>query len=352
LSNFDSGKRNLIFPKRSFLQQIAFHAGDEAYTWQDVFFAAKLAGDWQKLEWRTAQSIAARDRFAEQEEGVAEEEIEKAATQFRSDRDLISAEELEAWLRKRELTVEEWYDYIERMLFLEMSQETIEEHEIDLTSQEFCELLEIDGICSGQFRQFAFHLSGQAALDASEYSISVGEAEIAAFKNSLPPEVQNYSGIARLIRLKLKIRQYESTQITENKIRERVQAQPLDFIRFDLRLLTFSDQSQAAEGALCIREDGERPSDISRFAGARLVNLKGYLEELDSAYRNELAGAQPKEIIGPLPDSTGQYVIIYVASKTSPSIKDPEVCARAKQKLLESVINYEVNNRVQWHMDR
>ena len=93
----------------------------------DVLYSARLTDAWQKLVQRTAQSIDCRKHLAEQGRELSEEEFDQLANSFRYTRDLITSEELEEWLKKRELTVEEWIDHIERELALQVCEQKTDE---------------------------------------------------------------------------------------------------------------------------------------------------------------------------------------------------------------------------------
>jgi len=96
------------------LGQLIFCVGSEEYRWDDVILAAKLRGDWAGLEKELCEGMACVKRMDEAEEEIDAEELESAANDFRYERDLVTAEEAEAWLKQWNLTAEAWMDYIRR----------------------------------------------------------------------------------------------------------------------------------------------------------------------------------------------------------------------------------------------
>jgi hypothetical protein len=83
-----------------------FSVGDSRYDWADVLVAAHLRGDWAGLETQIRQGLAcqrALDNDDETDEADPQA-VDAAATEFRYARDLVSAEEAEAWLAEHGLT--------------------------------------------------------------------------------------------------------------------------------------------------------------------------------------------------------------------------------------------------------
>src|SRR5262245_17083758 len=97
------------------LDRPAFSVGSQTYTWADVVLSAHLRGEWAQLEEQTRLGMNLVHR-AEEDESPSEEEIEAAGEEFRYARDLVTAEEMEAWLGRFDLTVESWTDYLERSI--------------------------------------------------------------------------------------------------------------------------------------------------------------------------------------------------------------------------------------------
>ena len=93
-----------------------FAAGGTEYVWDDIVLAADLRGDWSGVCERVRQGIACLEKLNEEEGCLSEEEVDAAADEFRYERDLVSAQEMEEWLDRWGLTVESWMDYIRSSL--------------------------------------------------------------------------------------------------------------------------------------------------------------------------------------------------------------------------------------------
>src|SRR6478752_1883467 len=97
--------------------------GTHEYTARDAIDAAIFRGE-LAAKWQTFLShVAAEDRADELEIDLDESVISAAAEEFRYDHDLITAEETEAWLANRGLTLDDFSDYFVRRYFADTVRE-------------------------------------------------------------------------------------------------------------------------------------------------------------------------------------------------------------------------------------
>src|SRR5438132_1165679 len=93
------------------LGRLAFTVGEQGYRWADVLEAALAWSRWQQVERAAARGLAAMERLTEP---ITQAELEEAEQGFRYARNLLAAEEMEAWLEHWGLTTHEWSDYVLR----------------------------------------------------------------------------------------------------------------------------------------------------------------------------------------------------------------------------------------------
>ena len=91
-----------------------FAVDGEVFHWGDVVLHAQASGRWEELLAEAREGLACESYFDTIEEDGAEEAIDDAAAEFRYDRELITADEMEAWLDTRGITPEQWMGYIRR----------------------------------------------------------------------------------------------------------------------------------------------------------------------------------------------------------------------------------------------
>ncbi|HEY6051522.1 MAG TPA: hypothetical protein VIZ58_09760, partial [Thermoanaerobaculia bacterium] len=154
---------------KALFEQVVFSVAGRDYLWEDVVLAAESRGDWARLRERAAEGFARLRRWEEEPEALEEGEIESAANEFRYDRDLISAEEMETWLARWGLTAESWMDYVRgSLLRRKWSGDPTGIAETESSEPEFEEHLLAEAVCSGELRRLAETLAGRAAIASRE----------------------------------------------------------------------------------------------------------------------------------------------------------------------------------------
>ena len=146
-----------------------FAVDGEVFHWGDVVLHAQASGRWEELQSGTREGLACESHFDTIEEDGAEEAIEDAAAEFRYDRELITAEEMEAWLDARSVTPEAWMGYIRRTVLRQRwahdLADLMTEHPVDAADLE--EAMRVDLLCSGTHRILAEELALEAAAAAA-----------------------------------------------------------------------------------------------------------------------------------------------------------------------------------------
>ncbi len=342
----------------------AFSVGKAQYSWSDSVAAAVLRGEWASLEAQTRRGLALVARAEAAENGASEEVLEQAAEEFRYGRDLVTAEEMEAWLDRRGLTVDSWMDYIERATVRQSDHEQGEEALAPFapSSEEIADCIWTEAICSGALEQFAQTLAGRAAVAqraAAEAEVAGGEEPtVAEIERACRDCAEAFSRMAlrqasrkRIVELLRLERFYEawSRRIADPAaIRALIDVHRLDWIRLDLRDLGFSDETAAREAALCVREDSEPLEAVAQEAHRPIAKTRPYLAEVEESARPVLLSARPGDLVGPV--AVGDEFHLYeLRGKTPPSEQDPEIRSRAENALLAKVVEHEIAARVHWH---
>lgn len=103
----------------------------------------------------------------ESDHSPTESDVDTAGEEFRYERELVTAEEMEAWLERCGLTIEDWMDYIERMVLRKRfahCPDEVDEDAVEGDEVRACVLAE--AICDGELARFADTLAGHAAVSA------------------------------------------------------------------------------------------------------------------------------------------------------------------------------------------
>ena len=150
-------------------RQEVFRAGGRVFRWEDVVLAAELWGDWNRIKERALQNLAFL-AFEDAATGatVPEDEIDKAADDFRYERDLITAEELERWLSRWHLDTETWLDWISASLLRDRLPDVVLSAQKETGVRQVESAVLAEAVCSGELERLARRLAARAAIAERE----------------------------------------------------------------------------------------------------------------------------------------------------------------------------------------
>ena len=344
--------------------QAVFSVAERTYSWADVVLAAKLWDEWDAVETRTLVGVACLSHAGRSGTMLDERDVEAAATEFRYEHDLISGDEMKAWLARWGLTAKEWKEYVRWTLLRDgpsaPSAEVLDRESIaaDLVSSRIW----VEAICSGDLARFARALAGRAAVAArvrqEAYAVGAGTATWdASFTMCVDLDPDDWPGLSRgalrdkIENLALVERRYEAELpdiLTATAVAEQIRLHYFDWIRFDCEATTFPTQDMAKEVALGVREDGMAFDEVAAEVGTPVRRSAWYRDAIEPALQTALVAASPGELVGPL-FVDDLYVLIRLREKIVPSADDPETARRAETAALDAALTREINDRVRWH---
>jgi hypothetical protein len=310
-----------------------FTVAGRTFGWEDVLLATELRGELGPLERQTRQGLASVRRLMAEEGTVPADAVRAAATVFRYDRNLLAAEELEAWLDARGLTVADWNGYLRRLLLRERWVDELEriESEFAVADEEVEAALLAEAVCSGFLRREAEQLAEDAALAAADDAV-----EDSSDRRTLIADLARGAEAAR------------SRVPSPPDVEREVAAHALDWIRIEAETLELADAEAAREAALCVRVDGRPLTEVADECGVPANALVLYLGDAAPELRGALVSARPGELIGPVEHGAG-HILVQVGAKTEPSAEDPELGRRAAAVLAARAVERELRDRVVWH---
>jgi hypothetical protein len=322
--------------------RLIFTVGSAAFNWSDVAFAAKRWGMWDRLERTTAEGIASA--FAVWTDGphgrILDGELEATAEEFRYRRDLLSADELTAWLDTRGLDLGDWREHIARVVGRERAGADIDEllSRHRPSPEEIASKIEAEGLCSGAFGEMAERLAGLAACWDQRRSEGRNDEPDAR----LPLDDRSLDAIEAAHR------SFVDGVATDGAIAHEVGARSLDWIRISGVWSDFADEETALEAAMCVRQDGLEL--VAAAARAKVVARPwtSFVEDAGGEWQLPLVRARPGDLVGPIRDGVG-FGLLHVLAKVLPGPTDPDVRERASASLVARAVERAVNDRVVWH---
>ncbi len=294
-----------------------------------VCAAARAWGEWEGFAAETARGLAAVQYASANNCLPANAAVQAAANEFRYARQLVSAQDAQAWLALWGLSANDWLAYFRRTLLQEKMKESVAQRELPpVTPAEVESVWQTEALCSGKLGAWTERLAGRGALVARfNGAEAVRRAEIAALDAA-------FENCRRQLLDPAALRQ----QIAHNY---------LDWIRFDCRYLWFAEERLAREAALCVRHDGLSLDEVAQDARAVVQEWSFYLDELAPAARGPFVAAQRGDWLGPLSLLAG-FPLLAITGKTLPDEADPHIRRRSEEAVTKHVILQETNNRVTW----
>jgi hypothetical protein len=235
------------------------------------------------------------------------EELEVAAREFRYDRSLLAADDLDAWLARRGLTVANWHAYLERALArAALTGAPVEQPVSD-------DIVWTEGICSGRLEQLAVELAQLAAVGTD-------------------------------------LDEFRRDAATDAAIAREIQASRLEWQRVGYGVLRLDSEDAGAEAALSVRSDGIPLAEVARRAGTEVEERDGFLDEAEPELAPRLMAANPGDVVGPI-QSGDSFLLAQLRTRIAPTAEDEAVRARAANAVADRAISRLTDERVVWVED-
>lgn len=315
-----------------------FSVGERTWSLEDFAVAAKVWGDWERLEKDVRLGIGCLKWAEEEGDDVRDSEMESAANEFRYERDLITSEETEAWLEQWQLSVEDWAGYIRRSLLRGRLALNMDEIETSCEVQED----ELDACAYGEavFSGCLSRVTRKLAGRVSAWQRAIEEQWITATPAQCAEET--------LQQIEAAYERYRSKTVTPEGITNQVRLRQLDWTRLDCVYMFLSNYDVAREALFCMREDGMTPDEVAKNAKTEVQTDVFYLDQIDAELWNPLLAAKKGDVVGPL-RWKDQWALLLLRDKILPSIDSAQVRQRAEETLLSIFIEREIAKRVTWH---
>ena len=302
-----------------------FSVDATTYTWGDVVLAARGTGSWAEIERRAFEGLACEARAGARGESVPADDLRAAAGAFRYAHDLLSGDELEAWLERWSLGLDDWLGYLRRRLLRERGPEKASAPAGE--APEAAAAVWAEAVCSGALAGFARDLAARAAVWERD---AAGSAPL--------PEPG---------RLEEVVGRFRARAATAEAVSKEIERHRLDWLQLEVLTAAFADEDAAREAALCVDEDGLSLKEAARLAGTDVRLVAGMLDELDPALTAVLVGARPGELVGPV-RLGAEVTLAALRSRRPPTAADPDVRARAERAVASRAVEREERDRVRW----
>ena len=308
------------------LDRQVFTVGGRSFRWREVVSAARAWSDWTKIEERAGLALELRERPALEPDPA---EFERTQAEFRYERNLLAADDLEAWLDGWGIAVEDWLLQVRATVVGEGASIPPSPREPD--AEQLAAAAWAEAVCSGELERLARTLAERCAVYEA-----AGNA---------PPEELTADALALVDEAHQRFR---DAAVTDGALERKLHDERLEWTRIEGRYLAHPDEDVVREAALGVRE-GHDLEEMSRIAGARYeAAARFYLADAETELKARLLAASPGELCGPFRSGEEQW-LMEVAARVAPSLEDPELRVRAASEVAEHTVEQQVLQRVRWH---
>ena len=335
-----------------------FAVADAEYQWIDVALAAMARGDWSAFERRLEGGLACAAHAEREGTTPSADDLESAANDFRYERELIAAAEINAWLERYGLSVDDWMAYLARDLLrvrhLPSIDKVIDHHPPSPAQLESAAY--VDGICSGVFDEFDAALAARAALAATV------EDDVTAPANQFDAEAVRIARVHqrwlsarapddtrarldRVLRIESRYRQVTAAMASPALLADVVQTHRHEWQQLELDTVSFATDHAAREAMLCVTIDRLSLHDVAALSRRAADRRHWFQDEIDSDLRDRLLAVEPGGVLGPVAVN-GHFDVMSVVGRTPPSLTDPRVAERAREVLVDAAVRRAVRDWV------
>ena len=341
-----------------------FSCAGRAFSITDIIDAAHFRGDLEPAWQRLLHSVEAEEDAAERELEPDVDALQQMSDDFRSERDLITAEETEQWLAQRDLTLDDFSDHFVRRYWGATLNPKVEPETIEFTAApaELRDLLPTELVLSGAFDALATELSWRAAARAAaagrELTAELISAERRSFleragvdESALPDWLaahgRDAAWLDEMLRLEAYFRREREALVTEERCRAEAAATRLQLARFEVETIELESQDAAREALLCVRNDGLSLEEVASEGAYPYHRDMVLLEDLPDAVQERFLCAVPGEVLGPLSRGDG-FQVCRICEKLEPTLGDAEVRRRIEERLLRRFFSEMCSTHVRW----
>jgi hypothetical protein len=338
------------------LAETAFSFDGRGVATGQVVLAALRWGEWADLERVVRAALVGVQRAERDGASFADAELRPILIAWRRERQLLSAEDYQAWLADRGLTVEDMSAHLRRSAVGELTADCACDPAA-LDAAVYPEAI-LDGRLRAWAQRLAQHEGARRALRARGHESPPMPADdvselVAAAKRA------NASGLAEIPVELLRVWAVEVLELEQawsllvdqvahdEPIERCLSAHHLDWQRLEWEESTFTREDVAREAALWVRDEGMALSAVAEQAGT--------VSTMEAAYGDEareiadlLTGKRAGELVGPIATGSG-WRLVRLRERVLPIASDPQLRGRAIDELLDDALAPQLAGRVEWH---
>lgn len=323
--------------------------GSQEYTPRDAIEAALFRGELDSKWKEFLRYVEAERRADELDMQLDDSAIANAAEAFRYEHDLITAEETEAWLATRGLTLDDFTEYFTRRYCADALSENIVPEQIEYISatSELRQLFLAELILCGELDRMTtalmFRLAARCAEKDSNSDAITAEERIFFDRNKMEPaQLPNWlerlgrdsKWFDEMVAMEAAFRRRRDTLLVPQARQRELVALRLPLTRFEAEVIELESHDAAQEALFCVREDGMSMEEVAIEGRYPYRRVDFLLEDIPSDVQQRFLSVSPGDVLEPAVRGDG-FELCRIIKKIEPQVDDPTVGLRIEQRLLD-----------------
>jgi hypothetical protein len=345
----------------AFWREYAFTAGGVDYTQLDVALGAMVHNEWAPFERRLTEGLACQARARVEHQAADRDALDQAGLSFRYDRDLIAAAEMDAWLDRESLSLDDWLAFLARDLLRRAWFDELDGIVDGYTpsARELQEAAVVEGVCSGAFDalqrscaiRVALALQGRDAVWQFGDAESIDAAEATRLMRqhahwlAAPPSAMIEGRLRAMLRVGDHFRSACDEIANPATLSSLLDAHRQELILLDVDAITFANEHAAREAVLCVREDGLSIHDVGVLSRHPVRRERFVVEDLPPDLAALWGAATIGQMLGPRADD-GRFEVSMVVARTVPTLDDGQIAVRLRQRAIDMATARAVRDHV------
>ena len=323
-----------------------------------ALFRGELKDHWQQF----LLSVEGQRRGSEAD-APDDAVLQEISEQFRTERDLISAEETEAWLEERGLTLYDFSEYFARRYWLGRTAEIGSLDQDYLTApEELRGRFRVDLLLSGAFDRMASSLAWRIAAyeEAAPVEPPLASIELERVRFHERHGIDR-SGVAhwlaclgrdepwlnRMLALEAEFNQQSAAVTNDNAVARMMASLRLPLTRFVVEAMELDSLDAAREASLCVRVDESAMTEVAKTGGYPYSRFTLTFEQLEPAMQQALLGAGVGDLPEPFELNDG-YKLCRLLEKLEPDVTNSGTRERLHQEIVQRHFNDLAAKHVRW----
>jgi hypothetical protein len=323
---------------------VVFTVGSAQYRRRDLIAAAEIWGAWEAIVGEAKEELACESKCREIGDPLDTATVAAASEAFRRARGLLAADDLEGWLRDRDVAVADWLAHVHRSLLRDLWRGELATLLLEREPADAAEIRAAAwtrGICTGALGDLADRLATEAAAEATLATPPADEGGAPA------PADADVSALALERRRAAHMRLVQEA-VTSARIAREFETHRLEWTSIDCIVLIHADVDVLREAALCVVDDGFELEAVALEAGAEVRRSRLLVGELPPEVSGPLLAAEPGQLLEPI-EVGGVAWLAQLVAKTTPSAADPALRERAVELIAARARARALENWVHWH---